>query len=48
VTFPVKSYNSRAITGRGEGVGCGLALKYTLIVAGIVSKVEIIQQQLKN
>ena len=26
--------------GRGDGVGCGLGLKYALIVAAIVSKVE--------
>ena len=42
------SYNGQAATGLGEGVGCGLALKYTLIVAAIVSKVEIIQQQSKK
>ena len=36
------------ITGPGEGLGCGLGLKYALIVAGIVNEVEIIQQQLKN
>ena len=33
----------RAATGRGDGVGCGLlvGLKYALIVAAIVSEVEI-------
>ena len=35
-----QSYNSRATTGRGEGVGCGLDLKYALIVAAAVSEVE--------
>ena len=29
-------------------VGCGLALKYVLIVAAVVSEVEIIQQQSMN
>ena len=43
-----RTYNARATTGRGEGVGYGLGLKYTLIVAAIVSKVEIIQQQSMN
>ena len=41
-------YNSRATTGRDEGVGCRLGLKYALIVAAVVSEVEIQQQQLKN
>ena len=36
-TFPVE-----VTTSRGEGVGCGLGLKYGLIVAGFVSEVEII------
>ena len=43
-----QSYNGQAATGLDEGVGCGLDLKYTLIVAAIVSEVEIIQQQLRN
>ena len=30
--------------GRGDGVGCGLGLKYALIVAAIVSKVEISEE----
>ena len=36
-------------TGRGEGIGCGLGLKYALqlIVAAVVSEVEFIQQQSK-
>ena len=38
----------QAATGLGEGVECGLGLKYTLIVAAIVSEVEIIHQQSKN
>ena len=38
----------RGATCQGEGVGCGLGLKYALIVAAIVSKVEIIQQQSKT
>ena len=29
---------------QGEGVGCGLDLKYALIVAAIVSAVEMLQQ----
>ena len=37
-----RTYNGRATTGRGEGVGCGLALKYALIVAAVVSEVEIV------
>ena len=32
-----------ATTGRDEGVGYGLGLKYALIVAAFVSKVEITQ-----
>ena len=40
--------NDRATTGQGEDVGCGLGLKYTLIVAAVISKVEIIQQKSKN
>ena len=31
-----------AATGQGDGVGCRLGSKYTLIVAAIVNKVEII------
>ena len=38
-------YNSRGTTAQGEGVGCGLGLKYVLIVAAVVNEVEIIQQQ---
>ena len=30
----------RATTGRGEGVGCRLGLRYALIVAAVVSEVE--------
>ena len=43
-----QSYNSQAATGLGEGVGCRLDLKYALIIAAIVSEVEIVQQQLRN
>ena len=42
-----RTYNGQATTGQGEGVGCGLGLKYALILAAVVSEVEIIQQQLK-
>ena len=43
-----RTYNGQATTGRGEDVGCGLGLKYALIVAAVVSEVEIIQQQSMN
>ena len=41
-TFSVGITTGQAATGRGEGIGCGLGLKYALIVAAIVSEVEII------
>ena len=34
----------RAATSQGEGVGCGLGLKYALIVAAIVSEIEISEE----
>ena len=43
-----RTYNGQATTGRGEDVGCGLGLKYLLIVAAVVSESEIIQQQSMN
>ena len=36
-----RSYNARATTGRVEGVGCGLGLKYALNVAAVVSEEKL-------